>query len=210
MNATRLLSSSFLVLAIALVLYGLFGLSHFDWYVGEYYDERMVLFDNGFYPFAWGVALLLIGQFARFHYRVRAMLTAGIVAVVVLLWKRATVPVPLADHTLFPDKTLLNELIVIAIVIVGLALAEPYRARDSQYSAPRSVSLQARALGGARRDRIYMRSLSAKVFRGPIITYLQETSTRACSPRSRLRLVITHSRYFPVTPREITISPPSP
>lgn len=105
------------------------GLSHFEWYVGEYYDERLVLFDNGFYPFAWGTALLLIGQLARFHYRVLAMLIAESVAIAVLLWKRSTVPAPLADHALFPDTTLLNELIVIAIVIAGLALADAYMAR---------------------------------------------------------------------------------
>ena len=129
MNATRFLSSGFLMLAVALVLYGLFGLSNFGWYVGDYHDERLVLFDNGFYPFAWGTTLLLIGQLARFHYRVRAMLTAGSVAIVVLLWKRATVPVPLANHALFPDIMLLNELIAISTMIVGLALVDSHIAR---------------------------------------------------------------------------------
>lgn len=77
MKIARLLSSSFLVLAVALVAYGLFGFSRFAWYTGAYYDERMILFDHGFYPFAWGIALLLMGQIARLHHRRPAMLLAA-------------------------------------------------------------------------------------------------------------------------------------
>ena len=76
MRITRLLSSSVLVLAVSLVANGLFGFLHFAWHTGEYYDQRMVLFDHGFYPFAWGIALLLTGQVARFHHRRSAMLLA--------------------------------------------------------------------------------------------------------------------------------------
>ena len=45
----RAFSTAFLVLAIALGAYGLFDLSHFAWYTGEYFDDRLVLFDNGVY-----------------------------------------------------------------------------------------------------------------------------------------------------------------
>jgi hypothetical protein len=124
MKITRVLSSGFLVLAVALVAYGLFGLSRFAWYTGEYYDERMVLFDHGFYPFAWGIALLVIGQIARLHHRRPAMLVAAGAALVLLFWKRATVPSAIADQQLFPDSSLLNGLIVIALVVIALALAD--------------------------------------------------------------------------------------
>ena len=124
MKIKRLLSSSFLVLAVALVAYGLFGFSRFAWYTGEYHDERMVLFDHGFFPFAWGLALLLIGQVARFHHRRPAMLVAASAALILFLWKRATVPAAVANQQLFPDPNLLNGLIVTAIVVIVLALID--------------------------------------------------------------------------------------
>lgn len=124
MKIARLLSTSFLVLAVALVAYGLFGLSHFAWYTGAYYDERMILFDHGFYPFAWGIALLLMGQIARFQHRRPAMLLAAGAALLLLLWKRATVPVAIANQQLFPDPALLEGLIVTSIVVIVLALID--------------------------------------------------------------------------------------
>lgn len=124
MKITRLLSSSFLVLAVALVAYGLFGFSRFAWYTGEYYDERMIGFDHGFYPFAWGIVLLLIGQIARLHHRRPAMLVAAGAALVLLLWKRATVPPAIVGQQLFPSPSLLNVLIVTALVVIVLALVD--------------------------------------------------------------------------------------
>lgn len=124
MKIKRLLSSCFLVLAVTLVAYGLFGFSRFAWYTGEYYDERLVLFDHGFYPFAWGIAFLLIGQVARFHHRRPAMLVAASAALMLFLWKRATVPAAVANQQLFPDPNLLNGLIVTAIVVIVLALID--------------------------------------------------------------------------------------
>ncbi len=122
--APRLLSSGFLVVAVALVAYGLFGLSRFAWYTGEYYDERMVLFDHGFYPFAWGIALLVIGQIARLHHRLPAMLAAAGAALVLFVWKRATVPGDVAGQRLFPDPSLLDGLIVTAVAVIVLALID--------------------------------------------------------------------------------------
>lgn len=123
MKIARLLSSSFLVLAVALVAYGLFGFSHFAWYTGVYYDERMILFGHGFYPFTWGIALLLMGQIARLHHRQPAMLLAA-GAALLLLWKRATVPAAIANQQLFPDPDLLEGLIVTSIVVIVLALID--------------------------------------------------------------------------------------
>lgn len=124
MKILRLLSSSFLVLAVALVGYGLFCFSRFAWYTGEYYDERMILFDHGFYPFAWGITMLLLGQIARLHHRLPAMLLAAGAALMLFLWKRATVPGDVAGHRLFPDASLLDELIVAAMVVIVLALID--------------------------------------------------------------------------------------
>ena len=123
MKIARLLSSGFLVLAVALVVYGLFGFSRFAWYTGVYHDERMILFDHGAYPFAWGIALLLTGQIARLHHRRPAMLLAA-GAALLLLWKRATVPAAIANQRLFPDPALLEALIVTAAVVIVLALID--------------------------------------------------------------------------------------
>lgn len=120
----RVASSVFLAAAVALVAYGLFGLSHFAHYTGEYFDERMVLFDNGVYPFMWGVVLLLIGQLARLHYRRPAMLTAASAAIVIFAWQRVTVPAAIPGQSVFPDAGLLNELLVIAGVLLVLALTD--------------------------------------------------------------------------------------
>ncbi|MED5615620.1 hypothetical protein [Janthinobacterium sp. P210005] len=124
MKIARMLSSSFLVLAVALVVYGLFGLSRFAWYTGAYYDERMILFDHGFYPFAWGIALLLMGQIARLHHRRPAMLLAAGAALLLLVWKRATVPGAITNQQLFPDPALLEGMIVTAVVVFVLALID--------------------------------------------------------------------------------------
>ena len=110
--------------AVALVGYGLFGLSHFAHYTGEHFDKRLVLFDNGVYPFMWGVILLLIGQLARLHHRRPAMLTAASAAIVILAWKRTTVPPAVAGQSVFPGAGLLNELLLIAGVLLLLALAD--------------------------------------------------------------------------------------
>ena len=123
-SVTRFLSLSFLALAVVLVAYGVFGLSHFSWYTGEYFDDRLFLFDNGVYPFMWGVTLLVIGQLVRLHHRRPAILIAAGTALALFVWKRATVPAPVAGQTLFPDAELLNELIAICAVLLCLALAD--------------------------------------------------------------------------------------
>lgn len=130
----RFLSSGLLALACALVACGLVGLSHFEWYTGAYYDERLAPFDNGFYPFMWGVLLLLLGQLARLRHRRAAMLLAASAALGVLIWMRATVPAAEAQLELFPDPQLLDALIVIAAVVMVLALADPLIARAIRHA----------------------------------------------------------------------------
>lgn len=121
---TRVLSVSFLILAVALVAYGLFGLSHFAGYAGEYVDDRLFLFDNGVYPFMWGIVLLVIGQLARLRHRRLATVIAAGTALALFVWKRATVPSLAAGQELFPDAALLNELIAVCAVLLCLALAD--------------------------------------------------------------------------------------
>lgn len=124
MKPASLLSSGFLILAVALVGYGLFGLSHFEWYTGEFYDQHLVVFDNGVYPFMWGIALLLIGQIARLQHRFPATLLAAGAALLLLVWQRAMAPGAVAGREVFPDAGLLNELIIIAAVVLAIGLAD--------------------------------------------------------------------------------------
>lgn len=121
---TRLISSLFLLLALLLVAYGLFGFSRFVWYSGEYFDERLVLFDNGVYPYILGVVLLVLGQIARLHYRRLAMFLASSTSIAFLAWKRATVPSTVLGQALFPDAELLNELMLMAAVLLVLTLLD--------------------------------------------------------------------------------------
>lgn len=123
-SVMRFLSLSFLALAVVLVTYGVFGLSHFSLYTGEYFDDRLFLFDNGVYPFMWGITLLVIGQLVRLHHRRSAILIAAGTALALFVWKRATVPAPVAGQALFPNAELLNELIAICAVLLCLALAD--------------------------------------------------------------------------------------
>ena len=118
------LSVSFLVLAVALVAYGLFGLSHFVWYTGEYFDDRLFLFDNGVYPFMWGIVLLVIGQLAHLRHRRLAIVIAAGTALPLFAWERATMPPLAAGQMLFPDAALLNELMAVCAVLLCLALAD--------------------------------------------------------------------------------------
>lgn len=120
----RFWSAIFLAFATLLVAYGLFGLSRFAWYVGEYFDDRLVLFDNGVYPFLWGYLFLLIGQIFRLHLRRPFMGAAAFAGLLLLLWKRVTVPAHGTGQELFPDAELLNELIVMCVVMLGLVLAD--------------------------------------------------------------------------------------
>ena len=82
----------------------------------------MILFDHGVYPFSWGIALLLTGQIARLHHCRPAMLLAAGAALLLLLWKSATVPAAIANQQLFPDPALLKGLIVTDAVVIVLAL----------------------------------------------------------------------------------------
>lgn len=124
-TAARILSTAFLVFAALLVAYGLFGLSRFAWYEGAYFDNRLVLFDNGFYPFFWGVLLLVLGQILRFQQRRQFMFAAAVTGLMLFLWMRATIPaLGNAGQELFPDAELLNDLILICLVMLGLALAD--------------------------------------------------------------------------------------
>lgn len=123
----RFLSTAFLALAIALVGYGLYGMSRFAWYRGMYVDDSFILFDNGFYPFFWGCLFLLMGQVFRLHWRRQFMLLASIAGLALFAWKRITIPVlGTGGQEIFPDAALLNELLVVCGVILSLALADRY------------------------------------------------------------------------------------
>lgn len=92
-------------------------------YAGEYIDDRLFLFDNGVYPFMWGIVLTVIGQLARLRHRRLAIVIAAGTALPLLVWKRATVPSLAAGQELFPDAALLSELMAVCAVLLCLALA---------------------------------------------------------------------------------------
>lgn len=123
-SAARLMSMAFLSLAVLLVAYGLYGLSHFAMYTGEYFDERLLLFDNGVYPFIWGIVTLIICQLARLRHHRSAMLIAVGTAFVLFVHMRVSIPSPIAGQAIFPDRSLLNQLIAICVVMFCLALAD--------------------------------------------------------------------------------------
>lgn len=133
-TAARLASTVFFAFATLLVAYGLFGLSRFAWHSGMYVDDRLIVFDNGVYPFFWGCLLLVIGQLLHLQRRRQFMGTAAIAGLLVFIWKRVTVPTLGQDvQELFPDAELLNELIFVCVVMLGLALSDRYVQRVIDY-----------------------------------------------------------------------------
>jgi hypothetical protein len=120
--ALRTLSVFTLLLAALLVAFGLFGLSRFVPYAGEFYDSRMAPFDNGVYPFAWGYTLLVVAVLTRVPHADRVAAAASAASVAVLLWMRATSPAPVSGQQQFPDDELLRELFVVSLVLFVVSL----------------------------------------------------------------------------------------
>lgn len=121
----RIASGAFLALSAAVFAYGLFGLSRFNWYRGAYFDDSLILFDNGFYAFFWGSLLLSIGLLMRLRRGREFTLAAMGAGLTLLLWMRATVPaIRDTGEELFPDAGLLNALIFVCCVLGLLALAD--------------------------------------------------------------------------------------
>lgn len=120
----RLFSAALLVLATMLVAYGLFGLSKFNVYVGEFYDDRLGLFDNGLYPFLWGSALFVIAEVVRIRHASRLLMAVSTVSLVIVLRLRAGVALKSSGSELFPDRLLLNELRLCCVVLLAISLVD--------------------------------------------------------------------------------------
>lgn len=127
-TAGRLLGTVFLAFAVSLVGYGLYGLSRFALYTGEFfYDDRLIAFDNGVYPFLWGCLFLLLGQCLRLHLRRLFMGVAAAAGLLLLLWMRLTAPeVGNTNEKLFPDAELLDDLMAVCMAMLGLMLADRF------------------------------------------------------------------------------------
>jgi len=120
----RLLGAALLLLATLLVAYGLFGLSKFNAYVGEFYDDRLVLFDNGLYPFMWGAAFFVFAELFRIRHAARVLAGVSAVSLCVFLWLKARAPVAVSGQQFFPDRSMLNELLIACLVLLSVALAD--------------------------------------------------------------------------------------
>ncbi|RBJ39527.1 hypothetical protein BRN91_14515 [Xanthomonas oryzae pv. oryzae] len=66
-----ILFTLFLVIAIVLVAWGIYGMVTFTDLTGSGYDDRFFVFDNGVFPFLWGCLLLLAIAFLRFLCKLR-------------------------------------------------------------------------------------------------------------------------------------------
>lgn len=123
----RLVGTIFLAFAASLVAYGLYGLSRFVWYTGEYFDDRLVVFDHSVYPFLWGCLFLLLGQCLRLHFRRIFMDLVAVSGLLFLMWKRTTIPaIGNAHEQLFPGAAVLDNLIVVCAAMLGLMLSDRF------------------------------------------------------------------------------------
>lgn len=126
-TATRIASTIFLTFASSLVAYGLYGLSRFSTYTGEYFDDRLAGFDNGVYPFVWGCLFLVLGQCLRLRGRSQFVGMVALAGILLLSWKRITMPdLGNAAVQLFPDAEILDSLIVVCAALWGLVLADRF------------------------------------------------------------------------------------
>ena len=134
----RLFAVVLLVLATFLVGYGLFGLSKFNPYVGEFYDERLVLFDNGLYPFMWGATFFVIAEVFRIRHAARVLSVVSAFSLGLFLWLRVRAPAAAAGgQQFFPDRSMLNDLLFACLVLLSIALADLMISRRSRSDAAR-------------------------------------------------------------------------
>lgn len=128
----RVLSAAFLAVAVLLILQGLFGLpgqrdfgalSRFGIYQG--FDP--VELQNGVTPFLLGNFMLLVGELLQLRLRRPVMGVVAGVALVLLLWKSATIPAVPKGHWIFPDASTLEFLIPVSLLVFGFAVIEPIR-----------------------------------------------------------------------------------
>ena len=120
----RILAVALLALATLLVAYGLFGLSKFNAYVGEFYDDRLVLFDNGLYPFMLGAAFFVIAEVFRVRHAARVLSVVSVFSFGLFLWLRARAPLAVGGQQFFPDRSMLNELLLVCFFLFAISLAD--------------------------------------------------------------------------------------
>lgn len=125
----RLLSTALLGLATLLIAYGLFGLSKFNMRMGEFYDDRLVLFDNGLYPFIWGTALFALAEVFRVRHVARVVAVVSAFSLGPLLWLRTRVATAVGGQQIFPDGSMLDELLLACSFLLAVALADLLIAR---------------------------------------------------------------------------------
>ncbi|WP_175889112.1 hypothetical protein [Burkholderia cepacia] len=114
-----------LAVAVALVFYGLLDLSHTT-NGDEYVDTRRMLFDNGVYPFLWGVSFLVIGQLTRWWGYCPVVRISSLAALAWLVTLRLTTPALVPDSGVFPSLRLLDELLVLSAGWLLLTMADGY------------------------------------------------------------------------------------
>jgi hypothetical protein len=65
-SVRRAVSTTFIVVAVLLICWGGYGIATFPAEAeGSGWDERFGFFDNGYYPFLWGVIVLVVGALLR-------------------------------------------------------------------------------------------------------------------------------------------------
>jgi len=72
----------------------------------------------------WGIVFLVIGQFARLQYHRTVMLFMAVVAFIHLLLMRIRVHSHVVGQYIFPDASLLNNLIVVCAVVFFMAMID--------------------------------------------------------------------------------------
>ncbi|MEN3113062.1 hypothetical protein ACFONG_15845 [Uliginosibacterium paludis] len=125
--SSKFISQAFQTFTVLLAAYGIFGLSRFSWYSGEYFDERLIIFDNGFYPFSWAVFLLVLSQVLRLHARRMFMGSIAASGLLVFVFKLMTLPKDdRIGQELFPSPDLLEGLVLACVILLGLVLMDKF------------------------------------------------------------------------------------
>lgn len=117
----------FQIFSACLAVCGLISLSRFEWYSGEYYDSRLIVFDNGVYPFLWGMVFLVFGLLMRLFWRRGFLGCVAIIGLFEFSYELIVIPehIP-AGCAVFPSADLLKDLIVVCLVSLGLVLVEKH------------------------------------------------------------------------------------
>jgi hypothetical protein len=113
------LSTALLISSTVLAVWGIYGMVTFTDSTGSGYDDRFLIFDNGFYPFFWGSLLLFVGYLLRFRFRLYALGLVAISDLLILVWKQFALRKQQIDYNFLSELFLICIMLFVFVLLDG-------------------------------------------------------------------------------------------